>query len=84
MLTCVFWAFIKVGEFNQIKDNKMDSTDKTFATILISIILIITLSITWGVQASNDKITRMVEAGANPIDAACAISGNACTLAGRK
>lgn len=64
----------------------MDSQDLTFASVIIIPLLILIICVTWGLQASNNKITRMVEAGANPMDAACAIGGNekACILAGRK
>jgi len=63
----------------------MDYGEKLFGYGCIVTILVIIIAVAWGNQLSNEKITRMVEAGANPVDAACAISGGqlTCTLAGR-
>lgn len=63
----------------------MDYLEKLFGFGCIVIVLAIILAVTWGNQLSNEKITRMVEAGVNPMDEACAITGYQvdCILAGR-
>lgn len=64
----------------------MDTTDKVIITAVVSVIITITLAITLGNQATNQKILAMVEAGANPVDAACALTNThtSCVLAGRE
>lgn len=64
----------------------MDNEGKIILATLVLAILTLVITISWNTQSTNKKIVEMVAVGANPMDAACALSSDhkACLLAARK